>query len=278
MRPAVEASHAPKWTELRARSWRVAESCMPAFLALVGVAGLCVIGLQEGWRTSVVAIACGAILVLAWYAYAQKSAKHAAEARAEELTDRNWELRDAEERARTFLDAQGDFIVRRDARGVLTYVNDAFCALAGKPREQLVDTVFGFAIAEQGEVAILQDGTRVYDQKIETAQGPRWIAWREVAVRISPDGPEMQSVGRDITDRAQAERAVAEARDQADAANRAKSRFLAMVSHEIRTPLNGILGMADLLLDTPLSPEQTTYAQAVKASGDTLLALIDEIL
>ncbi len=87
-----------------------------------------------------------------------------------------------------------------------------------------------------------------------------------------------QSVGRDITERRQAEDVIAGAQRKAEAASAAKSRFLATVSHELRTPLSGVMGMADLLIDTGLTPEQATYARAVKSSGESLLSLIDEIL
>src|SRR6202163_4293887 len=197
----------------------------------------------------------------------------------EALADRNWELQEAEQRARSLFESQGDLIVLRDADGRITFVNDAYCELAKRPRSALIGSNFTLAVLEQGDTALEPGGTRIHDQKIAGPLGPRWIAWREGLVRSNAGRPaEMQCVGRDVTDRNETQRALGEARDQADAANRAKSRFLAMASHEIRTPLNGIIGMSGLLLDTPLTPEQITYAKAVKTSGDALLSLIEELL
>ncbi len=200
-------------------------------------------------------------------------------AQNEALADRNWELKDSEERARYLFETQGDFVVRRDSDDRITFVNDAWCELAGRPRERLIGSGFQLEVLEQGPTSMDAHGTRAHDQQVASALGPRWIAWHENLVRLDANSPaESQCVGRDVTDRAETEQALAQARDQADAANRAKSRFLAMTSHEIRTPLNGIIGMSSLLLDSQLSPEQTTYARAIKTSGDALLGLIEEIL
>jgi signal transduction histidine kinase/CheY-like chemotaxis protein len=224
-------------------------------------------------------IACGALALMTRRNRMLAADVARLEAQIEELGDRNWELKELAERGRAFLEALGDVIVRRNSADQITYANDAYGKLAGRAAEALNGSGFALTALEQGPVTALPDGTRIHDQKIESPEGPRWIAWRDVVIRDAASGvSEIQSVGRDVTARTQAEQALSLARDQAEAANRAKGRFLAMVSHEIRTPLNGILGMAGLLLDTPLQPQQATYAKAVKTSGDTLLSLIEEIL
>src|SRR5215813_12537603 len=225
------------------------------------------------------AIACVALATLSIRIRFLRKKMHKIVLHNEALADRNWELQEAAERARSLFEQQGDLIVMRDASGHITFANDAYCQMAERPRETLLGTRFNFEVLEQGDSAIESNGTRIHDQKIATRLGPKWIAWREGLVRSDAGQPaELQCVGRDVTDRTETERALSEARDQADAANRAKSRFLAMASHEIRTPLNGIIGMSSLLLDTALTPEQATYAKAVKTSGDALLALIEELL
>jgi PAS domain S-box-containing protein len=225
------------------------------------------------------ALACVALATLSFRLRCMRQKLRKIALHNEALADRNWELQEAEQRVRSLFESQGDLIVLRNSDGCITFVNDAYCELTQQPRSALIGSRFTLEVLEQGDTALEANGTRIHDQKIASPLGPRWIAWREGLIRSDAGQPaEMQCVGRDVTDRTETERALGEARDQADAANRAKSRFLAMASHEIRTPLNGIIGMSGLLLDTPLTPEQMTYAKAVKTSGDALLALIEELL
>jgi PAS domain S-box-containing protein len=85
-------------------------------------------------------------------------------------------------------------------------------------------------------------------------------------------------VVRDVTIQAQTQNQMRLAKEQAEALAKARSRFVASISHEIRTPMNGVLGMTDLLSDTPLNITQHKYLQAIKQSGEVLLNIINEVL
>ena len=201
--------------------------------------------------------------------------------RIEELKDVAWELKDTEARYRDLLDTQDNVISRRDSEGRLTFVNKAFCRVFGVEASAVLGTRFEpLVLAEDARGASAEGAPRRrLVRQIETRDGPRWFAIEEHGVPAGEASrTDVQSVGRDITEERAAQAALAEARDQAQAANRAKSRFLAAMSHEIRTPMNGILGMVQLLLDTPQSAEQQTYSRAIDQSARTLLSLIDEIL
>ncbi|WP_299916106.1 response regulator [uncultured Roseobacter sp.] len=92
-----------------------------------------------------------------------------------------------------------------------------------------------------------------------------------------PDG-DIISLGLNITETVEYEKKLKAARKSAEAANRAKSAFLANMSHEIRTPMNGVVGMADVLVDTPLTEEQRLYVDTIKNSGEALLVIINDVL
>ncbi|HUD52126.1 PAS domain-containing hybrid sensor histidine kinase/response regulator [Parvibaculum sp.] len=236
----------------------------------------------------------GTVLLLgleAWRRAAARARDHAAEASraqtaVETLRDENWELAEREERFRDLVQTQGDVVMRRDLLGRVTYVNDVFCKAFGKAPDDVIGGAFAPELPE-GETPRLASFAGLslppyrihFDQRVVTTLGTRWFAWEEFALR-DDDGrlKEIQTVGRDITDRKAVEERLAEALDEAQAASRAKSQFLAAMSHEIRTPMNGVLGMTNLLLDTKLTPAQRTYAEAVKRSGEALLAIINDIL
>jgi signal transduction histidine kinase/DNA-binding response OmpR family regulator len=109
---------------------------------------------------------------------------------------------------------------------------------------------------------------------LAAALGKLWLDRRRLGKANARQEVTIESLRDEVWELKEA----AAARDRAEAASEAKSRFLATVSHEIRTPLSGILGLADLLADSRLDAEQQAYVEAIKTSGGALASLIHEIL
>ncbi len=198
------------------------------------------------------------------------------------------------EQERSLLDSlmQGspDNIYFKDAEGRYLRINPAKAKSSGldDPRDAIGKSDADFfssehaAAAERDEQAVMHSGVPVIGKE-ELLQYPdgrrRWVSTTKLPLH-DREGKVIGTFGvsRDITPTKQAQAALEEAAAAAEAANRAKSDFLANMSHEIRTPLNAILGMTELVLDSPLTPVQRDYLKLVYESGESLLTVINDIL
>ena len=139
-------------------------------------------------------------------------------------------------------------------------------------RERIQQTVKAYLAGERRDYEV--------EYRVRHRDGTyRWVLSRGVVMRDAAGKPVLFTGSRiDITDRQRAEDDLRQLKEAAEAANRAKDEFLANVSHEIRTPMNAILGMTELVLDTPLGDDQRQSLRTVKSAADNLLGIINDLL
>jgi PAS domain S-box-containing protein len=195
-------------------------------------------------------------------------------------------LRDQQFYTRSLIESNIDALMTTDAAGIITDVNKQMEALTGCTRDELIGAPFKsyFTDPERAEAAIRRvlSERKVTDYELTACgrDGKQTVVSYN-ATTFYDRGRTLQGVfaaARDVTERKRVEAELQQAKAMAETASRAKSDFLASMSHEIRTPMNAIIGIADLLAKTPLTPEQDKYVQIFRRAGDNLLHLVNDIL
>jgi PAS domain S-box-containing protein len=173
-----------------------------------------------------------------------------------------------------------------DPSGIITDVNKQMEALTGCTRDELIGAPFKgyFTDPERAESAIKlvlsEKKVTDYELTARARDGTKTVVSYNATTFYDRDRT-LQGVfaaARDVTEGKRVEMELKQAKAAAESASRTKSDFLASMSHEIRTPMNAIMGIADLLAKTSLSPEQDKYVQIFRRAGDNLLNLINDIL
>lgn len=213
---------------------------------------------------------------------------------AQDVTDQKraeWALRASEERFRTLIDNSLDIVTILDRRGLAQYQNPSIAKVLGYSQEALIgQSVLAYihpddvAHVEAVIAEIVEHPGTI--KSVELRFRHRNGSWRvlEALATALPDSPLTTTIlvnSRDITERKEVQMALTRAKEAAEAANRAKSEFLAAISHELRTPLNIILGYADLLREGvlgALTHEQLDAVERLHKSGGELLELITAVL
>ena len=168
------------------------------------------------------------------------------------------------------------------------FVNKALAEYFGYTPEQMIGFRWITTLTAEKQVeaqeglsrCTIDNPTVTFINHVPRADGElRYIKWHNRAF-FNDQGQltHFQSVGFDVTEQLEAEDAIQQARQEAEAANRAKSDFLANMSHEIRTPMNAILGMSELALQQELSPKARSQVNKILQSGRSLLGIINDIL
>ena len=211
------------------------------------------------------------------------TARQQVEAEKKKLDQR---LRDQQFYTRSLIESNIDAIMTTDPSGIITDVNKQMEALTGCTRDELIGAPFkGYFTdpdrAEAGiKLVLSQKKVTDYELTARARDGKKTVVSYNATTFYDRDRT-LQGVfaaARDVTERKRVELELQQAKAVAESASRTKSDFLASMSHEIRTPMNAIIGIADLLAKTQLSPEQSKYVQIFRRAGDNLLHLIDDIL
>jgi len=211
------------------------------------------------------------------------TARKLVEAEQKKLDQR---LRDQQFYTRSLIEANIDAIMTTDPSGIITDVNKQMEALTGSTRDELIGAPFKsyFTDPERAEAGIklVLSEKKVTDYELTAcARNGKQTVVSYNATTFYDRGRTLQGVfaaARDVTEGKRVEAELQQAKAAAESASRTKSDFLASMSHEIRTPMNGIIGIADLLAKTSLTPEQDKYVQIFRRAGDNLLNLINDIL
>ena len=189
------------------------------------------------------------------------------------------------------LDAFPGFMAACDEQHRYTYVNERLARVLGLPARQIVGQLASDVLGEQRFLINLPQVERAWRGEPSMAErqypdpagrGDLDLEVHYVAGAPLADGRRSYYVfGIDISDRKQAQQALIAAKEEAERANRAKSRFMSLMSHELRTPMNAILGFGQLLRSDPLhplTPEQQQYVDEILVGGRHLLTLINDVL